>query len=409
MTASVAMDRRFACLNGLRALAATAVITTHVGFQTGTTVRGGATGAVLSRLDFGVALFFVLSGFLLARPYVLTAATGTARPATGVYLWRRALRILPTYWLAVVAAFVLVQGNSALPAGTWLRQLTLTQIYRHDLARVPALTQMWSLCVEVAFYLVLPGLARLITHRLCGGGWYPRRLLAAAGAMILVAPAWLVAIRLADQSTAAMLNAWLPAYLSWFGAGLALAVLSVACETRRWPPAVRLDRLARETGTWWLGAAALFIVASTPVAGPRLLDFPSAGAAVTKNLLYAAAATCLVLPLVLGGSGGTIRRVLSHRTANYFGELSYAMFCIHLIVIELVYSGLDTGPFHGRFGTVWLLTVLGTLALSAAVYRWLESPLRRFRNPPRTWRIGRAAGSAASAATVAPSETSAAS
>ncbi len=372
----------FPCLNGLRALAATAVITTHVGFQTGTTGRGGATGAIVSRLDFGVALFFVLSGFLLTRPYLVAAATGTRPPGTRRYLWKRALRILPTYWLTVAGVFLLVPEAHGTSLGTWIRQLTLTQNYRHDLAWVPALTQMWSLAVEVSFYLALPLLARLLIS--VAGGWRPRRLLAACAVLICVAPAWLAVIRIADDATGAMLALWLPAFMSWFGAGTALAVLSVDADTTRSAWSGTLDRLAREAGTWSLGAIALFVIAATPVGGPWLLQLPSAGAAIAKNLLYGAAAAGLVLPLVLGSAGGGwIRKLLSHPVANYLGELSYGMFCVHLIIIELVYSGLDVKLFEGRFGVVWLLTMAATTAVAALVYRYVESPLRRFRSVGR--------------------------
>ncbi|HYU83988.1 MAG TPA: acyltransferase [Kribbellaceae bacterium] len=370
----------FRCLNGLRALAATAVITTHVGFQTGTTARGGAFAAVLSRFDFGVALFFVLSGFLLTRPYLAAAESGRPGPDLRRYLWKRCLRILPTYWLTVAAAFALVPETRRLSPGARIQEVTLTQNYSRPPALAPNLTQMWSLAVEAAFYLALPALAWLLTRVVAGGRWQPRRLTAGSAVLICLAPVWLGGIRLADDPTAAMLALWLPAFLSWFGAGMALAVISVEVRSRAssWSQAV--NRLARDASTWWLGAIALFAIAATPVGGPWLLQFPSGGAAIAKNLLYGAAAACLVLPLVLGDSErGLIRGLLAHPVANYLGELSYVMFCIHLIVIRYVYSGLDVELFQGRFGTVWLLTMAGTIAWSALIYRYVETPLRRFR------------------------------
>ncbi|MCW2712328.1 MAG: acyltransferase 3, partial [Marmoricola sp.] len=63
----------FPVLDTLRAVGALAVVTTHVTFQSGDYVRHGIVGALLSRLDVGVAIFFVLSGFLLSRPYFARA------------------------------------------------------------------------------------------------------------------------------------------------------------------------------------------------------------------------------------------------------------------------------------------------------------------------------------------------
>src|SRR5690606_8864258 len=96
MTAAPAAvrDRRFPTLNAVRAIGALMVLLTHVAFNTGQVVRGSF-GAVLSRFDFGVALFFVLSGFLLARPFLLAVARAEQGPRVAHYLWKRALRILP--------------------------------------------------------------------------------------------------------------------------------------------------------------------------------------------------------------------------------------------------------------------------------------------------------------------------
>ena len=63
-------DRTFPTLNAVRGIGALMVLTTHAAFNTGQILRGWP-GAVLARLDFGVPLFFVLSGFLLSRPFFL--------------------------------------------------------------------------------------------------------------------------------------------------------------------------------------------------------------------------------------------------------------------------------------------------------------------------------------------------
>ena len=105
MTASAVLDggpaavgeRAFPALDGVRILAATAVVVNHVASKTGTSYVDGLAASLLGHLDIGVAVFFVLSGFLLFRPFPQAAARGRAAPGTGAYLWRRALRILPAY------------------------------------------------------------------------------------------------------------------------------------------------------------------------------------------------------------------------------------------------------------------------------------------------------------------------
>ncbi len=56
---------------------------------------------------FGVAIFFVLSGFLLARPFWVALDAGRPMPSLATYATRRAARILPGFWLALTVTFIL--------------------------------------------------------------------------------------------------------------------------------------------------------------------------------------------------------------------------------------------------------------------------------------------------------------
>src|SRR5262245_31908890 len=152
--------RGYPGLNALRALGALMVLTTHTGFNTGQ-ILVGWTGAVIARMDFGVALFFVLSGFLLGRPFLLRGALGQPRSSLRTYFWKRALRILPLYWVVVLATMTLASGNDYVMPTMWLRNFTLTQLYHPDLLP-QGLTQMWSLATEAAFYVVLPFLCMVL-------------------------------------------------------------------------------------------------------------------------------------------------------------------------------------------------------------------------------------------------------
>ena len=154
----------FPVLDSLRAVGALAVLTTHVAFQSGAYVRNGTWGNLLSRLDVGVAIFFVLSAFLLGRPHFARRVAGIAPPATGRYFWKRALRVYPVYAVTVVLALTLIPENQAAGAAEWARSLTLTDIYLTG-ALPQGLTQMWSLAVEVSFYAALPQLKLLALGR----------------------------------------------------------------------------------------------------------------------------------------------------------------------------------------------------------------------------------------------------
>ena len=148
-------------VEGMRACAAVGVVVTHVAFQTGHT--GGITGRLFGRFDLAVAVFFALSGFLLWRGHAAAARGLRPVPPTGHYLRSRIVRIMPGYLVAVVVILSLLPEAKA-DLTVWLANLSLTQIYV-PLTLTAGLTQMWSLSVEVAFYLALPLLALLARRR----------------------------------------------------------------------------------------------------------------------------------------------------------------------------------------------------------------------------------------------------
>ena len=169
----------------MRAVAALLVIGTHAAFATGKLTHGYL-GAVYARLEIGVALFFVLSGFLLFRPWVVAAATGDRSPGLARYARHRIRRIMPAYLVTVLATFELyvVFTPGPNPGQTWhglLRYLTLTQVYTNDYLTTylhPGLSQMWSLAVEVSFYAALPAIAYVLLRRR-RPEWQPARVLTA--------------------------------------------------------------------------------------------------------------------------------------------------------------------------------------------------------------------------------------
>ena len=165
------ISQRVPALTGMRAVAALLVVGTHAAFATGKLTHGYL-GAIYARLEIGVAIFFVLSGFLLFRPWALAAATGDASPAVGRYARHRLRRVMPGYLVTsgdLRVYMVFTPGPN--PGQTWhglLRYLTLTQIYTDNYLMTylhPGLSQMWSLAVEVSFYAALPGLAYLLLRR----------------------------------------------------------------------------------------------------------------------------------------------------------------------------------------------------------------------------------------------------
>jgi peptidoglycan/LPS O-acetylase OafA/YrhL len=112
--------------------------------------------------SFGVAVFFVLSGFLLARPFWRALDSGTAMPSLKVYALRRAARIIPGFWLALAVTFVLSTTVFAVPldgslalrffAGLFL----VSDLHWSTLFPVEFNGPLWSIGFEVTSYVLLP-------------------------------------------------------------------------------------------------------------------------------------------------------------------------------------------------------------------------------------------------------------
>ncbi len=368
---------RVEALTGLRAVAALLVIGTHAAYATGKLTHGYI-GLVCARLEIGVPIFFVLSGFLLFGPWVKAAATGSEPPMLDRYAWHRIRRIMPAYVVTVLLTFVVYQffTPGPNPGQSWLglfRYLTLTQIYTDNYLSTLAhqgLSQMWSLAVEAAFYAALPLLAYLLLVVVCDRRWQPRRLLTALAALALVSPIWLIALQTTDwlPNSAGM---WLPAHLACFAGGMALAALrSIGVRCYAWA-AIPL-------------ALIMFLIASTPIAGDATMSPETVWEPLAKTVLYATIATLVVAPLALGDRG-RYARLLSSRAMVRLGEISYEIFLLHVVVMAIAMNAVLRWPlFTGSMTALIAVTLAITVPLAWQLHRfthliWPDHPSRTDR------------------------------
>jgi peptidoglycan/LPS O-acetylase OafA/YrhL len=344
-------------VEGMRACAAVGVVVTHVAFQTGHST--GVAGRVFGRFDLAVAVFFALSGFLLWRGHAAAARGLREKPPTGHYLRSRIVRIMPAYLVAVVVILTLLPDSDTPSLTVWLANLTLTQIYV-PLTLTAGLTQMWSLAVEVSFYIALPILA-LLARRLPVSARVP--VIAAVG---VASWAWAF-IPFHTPYGVNALN-WPPAFFSWFVAGMLIAEWTVS--PIGWP-----HRLARRRVLMAAVAIIAFLVAASPLAGPEGLTPGSVGQFMVKTSTGAVVAAALLAPLVLDRPD-TPHRFLGSAPMVTLGRWSYGLFIWHLAALAMVFPVIGEFAFNGHMPIVLVLTVVFGFAIAAVSYGLVESPCR---------------------------------
>ncbi|MFL5953769.1 MAG: acyltransferase family protein [Gaiellaceae bacterium] len=408
------MAARIRSVEGARGVAAIGVLVYHTA---GASDSGRWLATATSRLWLGVPLFFVLSGFLLFRPFARSIVRDTAWPSLRRYGRARVLRIFPAYW-TVLIVMVAVQGlfltGPALAAlavvawvDVWARGAriilapivtTLALFALADtswesiwagmtnflLIQVPLgpyqmLGPAWTLCIEISFYAALPVLAYMATRFASRGIGTRARAARAAAVIALLIPTGLGYAAFAGDSgfTPGLMRPLpicLPGFLDEFAAGMLLAI---ALEV--WPsvsPPVSRLLLAAGVGTAVIANVFLFSVGPLVVGGGRLF--------FGKTM---AVAFALVLASVLTRGGSTlVGRLLSSRPMVAAGTVSYGIYLWH---------GFAIGQLEQRSFWGWApLDVFATAAVTvlAATLSWflIERRALALKSKSRSVRARRA-------------------
>lgn len=291
----------------------------------------------------GVDLFFVLSGFVLAAPFL---RPGSKAPRYGPFLLRRWLRIAPPYYAAILFALLLVGGWSSLaePARSLPQLLLFAQNLTPDtLAHVNPV--FWTLAIEFQFYLLLPLLVR---------GFQGRSWTLLLGAMALASLAWrYTTFYGADGQWAPWPGLQLVPFLAHFGLGMGAA--------RLWNTRPALPHAA----AWsWL---ALLLGFALPLA----LFVPMGDVAQSTDALLP---YVVVRPwLALGFAAFVLLRAM-HSTSrpvpprglpgNFLGDISYSLYLVHLPILLLL---RDARPAWPGLSLGWSSVLALGLVFAAAV------------------------------------------
>jgi len=288
----------------------------------------------------GVNLFFVLSGFLITGILVDSAH----RPQYySRFYFRRALRILPAYYL-LIAVLVLLSRTSFVTRHTSWAFAGLSLIYLSNITPLLGVARdyspLWSLAVEEHFYLIWPASVRLLT----------RRGLVIAAALICICEPILRAFAVARGGL------WWGPY-TWLSAdGLALG--SLLAVFVRSTLASRMNLLRFATLSALVATAA--VVASIPV--PRFIAI-----SLRATCVNYASLSFLAASLWLGS--GTYRKVVNSPFLSFYGFISYGLYLIHALIFSLYNDVSLKFPFlqiRQSFGGC-LLRLLVVFVIATAV------------------------------------------
>ena len=392
-----ARAERFPLFDGLRAIAALSVLVFHASYAIGFGHQAIGRGSevlrpYVSRLDVGVTIFFLVSGFLLYRPFVKARMRGEPLPSPAAYGWRRFLRIVPAYWVALTVIALALSLPKVFTAAGIPIYYGFAQIY--NAAYTPGgISQAWTLAVEITFYAFLP-LWALAIHRLTRKADAGRILrvelwgLAGLFGASMAYKVWALATVDPASLGAAPYVMPLPNFLDHFALGMALAVLSVWWEGREpgtLPGPVRA--VLRFPALAWLGAAVAFWAVSTQIGytGELLQDF-SRRMFLGRHVLYGVVAFLIVLPAVFWQpERGVVRRLLGRRWLLYVGLVSYGVYLYHLAVLVAIDRLLgDTlraaiSAPGLRYAVVLVLGTLGAVAVGSVSYYAVERPALRLK------------------------------
>jgi peptidoglycan/LPS O-acetylase OafA/YrhL len=313
-------------------------------------------------LQSGVTLFFVLSGFLLYRPW----ASGEG-PRLGRYLRNRALRILPAYWFVLSVAAVAgaaVAHTSAteklagkLDPGEFLASFGLVQGYRPS-SIFTGLPPAWSLGVEIAFYLLLP-LAALLAAR---SVWLPPALMLGLGltGKIGLSAAGLDGDRSFAPTWSSVLAHGFLAHADLFGFGMCAAAVYARWEK---PPAWIRTAIPRRilvcVGTPWTVLAYYFV----------------------NPFLYESGVAFFCALLVLWVLAREQRSLLETRLARAGGRISYSVFLWNYPVLIFLGGHGLLARGNGALAVLSNATIAfaGVALLSSLSYRYVEAPALRLK------------------------------
>lgn len=406
--------KNISTLDGVRAMACLAVVTYHISYSLGLAKihsLGYLLPSIILAGDTGVTLFFVLSGFLLFLPYAKSLLFETSWPSTRYFYLRRALRILPGYYVSLFLLILLIHPEYL--HFDHLTQLTLFLTLFMDSSSTTYRQingPFWTLAVEWQFYLLLP-LFALAIRSIVQQGSLQRR-------------AWLLSLCLATLAAWGVFSRWTGLYLTadptrtsgflapiwqqllffFFGASgsglhgkfledfaIGMGVCSCYVLASTLSPQGTFNRLLRRFSAWLWGIGILWLILLAVWKLQIRLSVPLLGTISTRlfpnydiwsELFFSLGYGSVILAVLFGHQH--IQRLFTWSPLRWIGHISYSLYIWHLSFVTLfltvILPQLSGLWLPLIYGLCWLWVLLTAFPFSFLFFVGVERPWIRLSN-----------------------------
>ena len=374
------MSKRNSALNSLRGLSTILIVVYHISFVSGYTVaHANSSGAYIDRLNIGVAIFFVLSGFLIFRPFAHSLIHGSPLPKTRNYYLKRAARILPGYWLAL---FVLAGLDALTIVNTsgFIRNVFIVHSFtEHNV--FTGIRQAWTLAIEMSFYVVVPAFAYVFVRQTKrrDGPVSVSSLLKALSVLFLSAYVFRLFIHQTDFWFLKTAHIWLPSHMDTLALGMGLAVLVEAPASAKTLLKVK-NFIANHTGSFVVCSVFVWLISANinMAIGLNRTEFHID---LLGHFLYGIASVLLVAPFCVDSQALLVKAV-SFRLFTWLGTISYGIYLWHMAFLGGNFAEKYM-PYTENDGQVllrFLVVLPASIAIASLSYYVLERPIMRAIN-----------------------------
>jgi peptidoglycan/LPS O-acetylase OafA/YrhL len=373
-------SQRNLALDSLRGFSTILIVVYHTSFVSGYTVEhADSIGAYIDRLNIGVAIFFVLSGFLIFRPFAHSLIHGSPLPKTRNYYLKRAARILPGYWLAL---FVLAGLDALTIVNTsgFIRNVFIVHSFtEHNV--FTGIRQAWTLAIEMSFYVVVPAFAYgfVLQTKRRNGPVVVSTLLKALSFLFLGAYAFRLFIHQIDFWFLDTAHIWLPSHMDTLALGMGLAVLVEAPASAKTLLKVK-NFIANHTGSFVVCSVFVWLISANinMAIGLNRTEFHID---LLGHFLYGIASVLLVAPFCVDSQALLVKAV-SFRLFTWLGTISYGIYLWHMAFLGGNFAEKYM-PYTENDGQVllrFLVVLPASIAIASLSYYVLERPIMRAIN-----------------------------